>query len=285
MFSRHINGYTKPILIKINGLRAFFDTENLTPSNERLLLKKTSATGLIQMLSYEITDDSLYFSWPDDETILGFRSSTLAVPSCFDRAALIQMAEGIKSLCLSNAVTSYRGHFRSARNIFSQVKSDSRPFPPEPENWDNFVLSHYGNFLTDSRRKYKTRIDHWSGIAFLYKKLQRSGFIPSDVYIPNETLSSLKGELSSRDDRAVTGFYPVHPRSGETETATGLLSSSSQQHVDAGADIGLAFGGRCRLDAEQAADLMEATQHADELLGQDLRSCGSDCLCETITDL
>ncbi|MBK5413455.1 hypothetical protein [Pseudomonas sp. TH31] len=142
------------------------------------------------MLSYEITDDTLYFSWSDDETIHGFRCSTLAVPSCFDRAALIQMAEGIKSLCLSNAKTSYRGHFRSARNIFSQVKRDSQPFPPEPENWDNFVLSHYGNFLTDSRRKYKTRIDHWSGIAFLYKKLQCSGFIPSDVYIPNEKLSS-----------------------------------------------------------------------------------------------
>ena len=45
-------------------------------------------------------------------------------------------------------------------------------------------------------------------------------------------------------------------------------SARPQQQVDAGGDIGPALDIGNRIDAEQAADLMEAAQHADELLGE-----------------
>lgn len=156
------------------------------------------------MLTYEIREDDLRFIWPDDETTLGHRSSRLPVPSCVDRDALVHIAEGIKSLCLSNAKTSYTGHFRAAKYVFEHARKDSRPFPPTPENWENFLLSHYGSHLENVKLKYKTRIDHWSGVAFLYRKLQRGGLIPEDVYIPDESLND--NAISESDFSNPLGF-------------------------------------------------------------------------------
>lgn len=165
------------------------------------------------MLSYQVGDGKITFTWDDDETIRGYRISAIPTPSWIDNSALEPIAETIKLLCITGANTSYSGHFRAGKYIFRHVTKLRLKFPPEAEGWSNFLLTHYSNHLTDTTTKFKTRSDHWSAVAFLYKALKRNGFIPDNAFIPD---SSAKSVSQPEDMGQPFGYGNVHTPIPET---------------------------------------------------------------------
>lgn len=143
------------------------------------------------MLSYEIREESLRFAWIDDETVDGYRFRMIPLPACVARESLEPIAQSIKNLCLGGAVTSYGSRFRAARYMVDFAESEGREFPPDPLHWQEFLISHYSHHLSLEKLDFRTRIHHWAGVAFLYKKFQRDKIIPSECYIPEETISGV----------------------------------------------------------------------------------------------
>jgi len=158
------------------------------------------------MLSYQVGENKIIFNWDDDETISGSRHTIITTPTWVDESTLAHVAEAIRVLCLTGAQTSYSGHFRAGKYIFRHVIKSALKFPPGADDWGNFILTHYGAHLADESYKPKTRLDHWSAVAFLYKKLQRSGFISEDAFIPNE---SAKTSDQSQNIQQPLGYESV----------------------------------------------------------------------------
>ena len=144
------------------------------------------------MLTYLISNESITFQWDDDEAIREVRTGSVKIPEWVVPEEVVQVAEAIQTLCLGGAESSYPGFFNAGRNIFKYVVKNQLSFPPATDGWDNFLLSHYASHLAKTQLQFKTRMDQWCAIAVLYRKLRSSGFIPNDVYVPGEPLSSLK---------------------------------------------------------------------------------------------
>lgn len=139
----------------------------------------------ILMLSYQVYDDRITFKWDDDETIIGYRVANILTPSWVDKSAVERVAEGMRLQSITAAQTSYTGYFRAGRYVFKHITKLCLKFPPVNDEWNNFILTHYSTHLTDKTYKPKTRFDHWSAVAILYKALRRSGFIPENTFIPD----------------------------------------------------------------------------------------------------
>ncbi len=144
------------------------------------------------MLAYQFSHKKIKFEWDDDETIRGFRNGEVTIPTWVIPEKIELVAEAIRTLCLGGAKSSYPGFFQAARNIFKHVETSKVEFPPPQHGWDNFLLSHYESHLNLKNLAFKTRMDQWCAIAVLYRKLQNTGYIPDNVYVPGESLSSLK---------------------------------------------------------------------------------------------
>lgn len=143
------------------------------------------------MLTYQVQDDRITFKWDDDECIRGYRTSTIHTPSWVGKEVLNKIADAVRVLCLTGAKTSYLGRFRASKYIFNHITKLRLKFPPAEDNWNNFILTHYSHHLYNKDHKPKTRFDHWSAVAFVYKKLRRDGFIPEDTFIPDSTAKSV----------------------------------------------------------------------------------------------
>ena len=165
------------------------------------------------MLSYQVSDTKLIFRWDDDETISGSRHSTIWIPTWIDGSAIVHVAEAIRALCLTGARTSYSGHFRAGKYIFNHLINFSLKFPKIKDDWGDFILTHYGTHLSNESHKPKTRFDHWSAVAFLYKKLQRDGFIPESAYIPNESTKSCSQPEDTQEPLGYESVSTVVPES------------------------------------------------------------------------
>lgn len=144
------------------------------------------------MLTYQISTERITFQWDDDEAIREVRTGSVKIPEWVMPVKIVPVAEAIKTLCLGGAESSYTGFFNAGRNIFKHVVKKQIAFPPETDGWDNFLLTHYASHLARTELAFKTRMDQWCSIAVLYRKLRSSGFIPTDVYVPGEPLSSTK---------------------------------------------------------------------------------------------
>jgi hypothetical protein len=144
------------------------------------------------MLTYQISTEGITFQWDDDEAIREVRTGSVKIPEWVMPEKIVPIAEAIQTLCLGGAESSYKGFFNAGRNIFKHVVKGQIPFPPENDRWDNFLLTHYATHLARTELAFKTRMDQWCSIAVLYRKLQSSGLIPTDVYVPGEPLSSSK---------------------------------------------------------------------------------------------
>jgi len=144
------------------------------------------------MLTYRISNEKITFQWNDDEAIREVRTGSIELPAWVMSEKIVPVAEVIRSLCIGGKESSYPGFFKAGRNIFKHVVNRQVEFPPATDGWDNFLLTHYASHLAKTDLEFKTRMDQWCAIAVLYRKLRSNGFIPSDVYVPGEPLSSLK---------------------------------------------------------------------------------------------
>lgn len=143
------------------------------------------------MLSYQVQDDRITFKWDDDECIRGYRTATIHTPVWVEKQVLDKVAEAVRVLCITGAETSYSGRFRASKYIFNHITKLQLKFPPAEDDWNNFILTHYSHHLYNKDHKPKTRFDHWSAVAFVYKKLRRDGFIPEDTFIPDSTAKAV----------------------------------------------------------------------------------------------
>lgn len=142
------------------------------------------------MLKYEITDGSLIFTWTDDETLKGYRYRKMSLHSCGETWIINAIAQIILSICNQLSKESLTHYFYAGRQIFEEFKNQSKNLPPSRDDWGNFILCHYEKHLNLTHSTLKTRINRWALIATIYKRLQRSGVIPEDVYIPQEQPSA-----------------------------------------------------------------------------------------------
>ena len=142
------------------------------------------------MLKYENIDGSLVFTWPDDETLKGYRYRKMSLHSCREPRMIDAIAQIILSIYNQLSQKSFDKFIYAGQQIFKEIRKQSKKTTPNRDDWGNFILRHYENHLNLTHLEFRTRIYSWAYIATIYKRLQRSGVIPEDVYIPQEPPSA-----------------------------------------------------------------------------------------------
>ena len=163
------------------------------------------------MLSCQITEDKLIFSWPSERTRTGSTTQTVPRNLHLKLQHLKILINCVASICQRQSINGYGGYVTAIKTLFSL--SDAKPWPEADDvpAWQDLVISQFTKMLNNKSILYETRLAYWASIVHIYEELKAAGVVPQKIRFPS-TARLLKA-LSNREETAPLGYNktPVEP--------------------------------------------------------------------------